>query len=170
MSTRKVFTIQTNRKNDILSLTFEDVNGMLQDKTIVLTKRNPKQRIAATYALSIFTKNSLEKSYKSGMFTVVESNDLHTLAQEEELYFDFKEKAGALVVEDAVYKTEQEVLDLLISKNTVAFKKYLGEITDVGKQQIVSVIRANYGDITNSNIQAVEKVLGTTITQPIVEE
>lgn len=135
-----------------LALRLPTFDSSAIEKRIDFQYNTPKIRVPRAYALGIFVDSTLERMYKEGYFRVEPADKFEQ--EVAEIFYPVTNKSK-------IY-TQPDILGLLKSGNRVKIRELI-EQNSVNKDNIIITAREHIGELSNSMIRDLEKLLSVEL-------
>lgn len=135
-----------------LALRLPTFDSSAIDRRIDFQYNTQKIRVPRAYALGIFVDSTLERMYKEGYFRVEPAEQFEK--EVAEIFYPVENKQKVYINSD--------LLGLLKSGNRVKIKELI-EQNSVNKDNIIITAREHIGDLSNSMIKDLERILGVEL-------
>jgi hypothetical protein len=135
-----------------LSLVIPSFDLSAPERTVVIAHNIKKVRVPRAFALGIFSNPTLERMYKSGIFTVEPAKQFE--AEVASIFFPIEDKVCAV--------PEEEILTMLKQGNRKGIRE-LVQGNEVNRDNVIILAREHIGDIPLSMIDDLNKILGVEL-------
>ena len=135
-----------------LALRLPTFDSSAIDRRIDFQYNTQKIRVPRAYALGVFVDSTLERMYKEGYFRVEPAEQFEK--EVAEIFYPVENKQKVYINSD--------LLGLLKSGNRVKIKELI-EQNSVNKDNIIITAREHIGDLSNSMIKDLERILGVEL-------